>query len=250
MTTLRNTLAVYWREIGAYFLSPVAWVVIFLFLLVNGITFFVFCHPRLFAGSPRQISLIVESVFNFALFWILPLSPILTMRLFAEEKRTGTMEMLMTAPVTETQVVLGKFLAAQKFFFLVWLALFPFFVILEVLGDLDWGPVLATYAGVFCLGLLTNSLGVLASAFTRNQLVAAVLALSGNLLFFFLPLAERLFEPNPDLKRFFHYVSFTQHFDGEYFLGVIDLRYVAFYLSLACLFLFFSVRVVEARKWR
>jgi ABC-2 type transport system permease protein len=248
MTALRNTWAIFQREVGAYFLSPMAWIVIFLFLLINGIMFRAFCH--FFADEPRQITRIVESVFGFSLFWVLPLSPILTMRLFAEEKRTGSMELLMTAPVTETQVVLGKFFAAQKFYFLVWLSLLPLFIILEVLGSVDWGPILSTYFGLFFLGMLTNALGVFASALTRNQLVAAILSLSGNLILFFMTLAAALFPEDPALKRFFHYISFTEHFDTEYFRGIIDLRYMFFYLSFAALFLFFTVRVVEARKWR
>src|SRR5262249_54428250 len=153
---------------------------------------------------------------------IIPLSPLLTMRLFAEEKRTGILEMLMTAPVTESQVVLGKFLAAQAFYTLIWLSLMPLLLILAFLGRPDCGPILAIYLGIFSLGLLTSSLGVLASATTRNQLVAAVLGLTGNLLFFLLSLLRALFPDEPDFRRFVNYVSFIAHFGGDYINGVID----------------------------
>ena len=249
MKSLEKIWAVFVRELGAYFLSPIAWVVIFLFLMVNGITFHVF--TRIFAGQPRQITLIVESLFGFSLFWILPLSPILTMRLFAEEKRSGSLELLLTAPVTELECVMGKFLAAQAFYSLIWLSLLPLLVILEVLGQPDWGPIWADYCGIFFLGFLTSSIGILASASTRNQLVSAILALSGNLLLFYVSLGQSLLpEDAVNGRMLVRYVSFTSHFEGEYSRGIIDLRYVFLYLSFSALFLFFTVRIVEARKWR
>lgn len=246
---IQNTLAVFQREMGAYFLSPIAWVVIFLFLIINGITFYIFC--QVFRGQPRQITLVIESLFGFSLFWILPLSPILTMRLLAEEKRSGSLELLMTAPVTGSQVVLGKFGAAQVFYCLVWLSLAPLFAMLGVLGKPDWGPVATNYLGLFALGLLTNALGILASASTRNQLVSAVLALSGNLLLFYVHLTQSLVpEEALELRRLITYVSFTSHFENEYSQGLLDLRHVFFYASFAVFFLFLAVRTVEARKWQ
>jgi ABC-2 type transport system permease protein len=240
--------AVFRREVGGYFLSPVAYVVLFLFALTQGAMFFVYAD--FFADHPRQITKIIEGLFGFALFWVLPLSPLLTMRLFAEEKRTGSIEMLMTAPVSEWQVVLGKFFAAQLFYMLIWLSMVPLLLILEVRGDPDWGPVLSIYVGLFGLGLVTNSLGVLTSAGTRNQLVAAVLALTGNLALYLVSMTALMFPDNPDVRRVVHYLSFSKHFGGEYSRGIVDLRYILFYLSFTALFLFFSVRVVEARKWR
>ncbi|MBI4605778.1 MAG: ABC transporter permease subunit [Planctomycetes bacterium] len=249
MTALRNVWAVLLREVAAYFLSPVAWIVITLFLLVNGATFSYF--TSYFQGHPRQITLVVESLFGFALFWILPLSPILTMRLFAEEKRTGSLELLMTAPVTEAHVALGKFLAAQAFYCLIWASLLPFFAILDVLGEPDWGPILTTYTGVVFLGLLTNALGCLASAWTRNQLVSAIVALSGNLLLFYVTLAQGLIPADAiEVQRVLHYLSFTHHFDGDFFQGSLDVRYLFFYGSLAASLIFLSVLSLEARKWR
>ncbi len=249
MRGFRNAWAIFLREMGAYFFSPIAWIVIFVFLVINGITFYVF--SRVFAGQPRQITLVIESLFGFSLFWILPLSPILTMRLFAEEKRSGSLELLMTAPVSELEAVLGKFAAAQAFYTLVWLSLMPLFIMLEILGEPDWGPIWAVYVGLFSLGLLTNSLGILASASTRNQLVSAILALSGNLLFFFVHLGQSLVpEEALEAHRLIRFVSFTSHFEGEYSRGIVDLRYPLFYASGALFFLFLAVRTVEARKWR
>jgi len=137
--TIRNTWAIFLRDLGGYFLSPMAYVVIFLFLITNGVMFYAYAELSARTADPRQITTIIEQLFGFSLIWVIPLSPLLTMRLFAEEKRTGTFEMLMTAPVTEWQVVLGKLGAAQVFYTLIWLSLAPLFLILGVLGDPDWG---------------------------------------------------------------------------------------------------------------
>ena len=245
---LRNVWAVFLRDLGGYFLSPMAYIVFFVFALTHGVLFFFYVIVT--AESPRQITEIIQSLFGFALFWVVPLSPLLTMRLIAEEKRTGTIEMLMTAPVTEWQVILGKFFAAQVCYTLIWLTLVPLLAILGIRGNPDWGPVLAIYIGIFSLGLLTNALGILASAGTRNQLIAAALSLTGNLLFVLVAMGPRLLPESSDVSRLFHYLSFTSHFARDYSRGVLDLRYIFFYVSFAALFLFFSVRVLEARKWR
>ena len=246
MTALRNIWALFLKDLAGYFLSPVAYVVLFLFALTHGLIFTFYANY--FAGHPRQIMQIVESLFGFALFWVLPLSPLLTMRLFAEEKRTGTIEMLMTAPVGEWHVVLGKFCAAQSFYTLIWMSLLPLLAILGIRGNLDWGPVVSIYIGLFALGILTNSIGVLASATSRNQLAAAALALTLNLLFFLVTMGPNILPENPEIRRIFHYISFTQHFARDYARGLIDLRYLVFYGSFALLFLFLCVRVLEARK--
>jgi ABC-2 type transport system permease protein len=248
--TGRNIWAIFWREFTSYFLSPTAYVVIFLFTITNGITFFV--YTATFRNETRQIDMVIQFLFGFAPFWILLLliPPILTMRLFSEEKRTGTIEMLMTSPVTDFQVVMGKFAAAQAFFMLIWSTLLLDIFILEVLGNPDWGPVIAFYIGLFSLGMLFNAVGLFASACTRNQLIAAISALSGNLFLFFVQQFRFLFTEDPEGQRFFDFISFHHHFYNEYSRGIVDLRYLVLYLSFTLLILFFSVRVLEARRWR
>ena len=251
MRGIGNTWAIFRRELTAIFLSPVAYVVIFLFVLANGALFFADCLVH--EGHPQQISRVLQARFSFAIFLALPISPLLTMRLFAEEKRSGSLEMLMTVPVTETQVVLGKFLAAQCFYMLIWSTLLLFVGTLEVLGSPqgpDWGPVWAMSIGLFFLGALTNSIGILASAMSRNQLVAAILALSGTLVFFVVQIGVTVFHDVPEFQRFFEFLSVTAHFSYDYSRGIVDVRYIAYYLILMAAFLFFSIRLVEARKWR
>ena len=253
MRALANTWAIFLRELSAFFLSPVAYIVVFLFAFSNGWLFFGYCVY--FQHHPQQISQVVASTFAFAIYWAIPISPLLTMRLFAEEKRSGTMEMLMTAPVTETQVVVGKFLATHVFYMLIWSTVLLFVLVLDVLADnsgsgADWGPVWAVYLGLFFLGMMLNALGLLASTLSPNQLVAAVLALTGNLAFVIVSLGTAVFYDSTELQRFFEYLSFTTHFKYEYSRGIVDLRYFFYYLTLMGLFLFVSIRVVEARKWR
>lgn len=247
--SLAKISAIWWRELAAYFLSPMAYLILFLFVLENGLVFWLL--TRVFTAHPRQVQLVMDFLFGYAYFWIIPLSPLLTMRLFAEERRTGTFEVLMTAPVTETQVVLGKFLAAQTFYSLIWLSLVPLLAILGSLaiGKPDFGPAAAIYIGLFSLGFFTNALGLMCSALARNQLAAAVMALSGNLFFgLLLPLGVHFFPGSLEAQRLFDYVSFVQHFDNDYRAGIVDLRYVLFYLTFSAFFLFLSVRVVEAKK--
>lgn len=247
---VRNVWAIFSREMLSYFCSPTAFVVLFLFLLTNGITFFVYIYA--FRQATRQIDLVIQYLFGFAPFWILLLlmPPILTMRLFAEEKRMGTLESLMTTPLTDTQAVLGKFFAAQTFFLMIWGSLLIFVGMLEYLGEPDWGPVLAFYVGLFFLGGLFNAVGILASSATRNQLIAAVVALSVNLFLFFLQQCRGLLPGDADAQRFFDYISFHHHFYNEYSRGILDLRYPALYLLITVVVLFYAIRMLEARRWR
>ena len=249
-SSLRNLRVIYTRELAAYFLSPTAYVVLFFFIVTNGVTFYV--YSTTFRFEEKQIDRVVQFLFGFAPFWILLLlmPPILTMRLFAEEKRTGTMETLMTAPVTDSQVVFGKFLAAETFFMIIWSTLLLLVSMLAILGNPDWGPVFAFYLGLICLGALFNAIGVLTSALTRNQLIAAITSLSINLFLFFLHHCRGVFPQDPNAQRFFDFISFHHHFYNDYSRGLVDIRYLILYLSFAIFVLLFAVKIVESRRWR
>ncbi|MEM7232488.1 MAG: ABC transporter permease [Planctomycetota bacterium] len=251
MRWLNNIATITWRELSGFFLSPVAYIVMFLFVLANGILFYVDCLNL--EGHPQQITRIIQSRFSFAVFLAIPISPLLTMRQLAEERRSGSIEMLMTVPVTESQVVIGKFLGAQIFYMVIWSTLLLFVAVLQALASPtgpDWGPVWAVYLGLVFLGAITNSLGLLASALSRNQLVAAVLSLVGTLAFFFVHTLVYAFPDPGQLTPVFEYFSVNFHFSLNYANGIIDLRYFGYCLSWALFFLFFSVRTVEASKWR
>jgi ABC-2 type transport system permease protein len=246
--TIGNIAAIFRREMASYFLSPIAYVVICLFLLVNGWIF----HKRLelFRNDPQQITAVLGAIFGLGPFWALLLSPVITMRLLAEEKRSGTLETLMTAPVTSFQVAAGKLLAAEAFFLIVWSTLLLDLLILACLGNPDYGPIIAIFIGIASLGLLMNGLGLLASALTRNQIIAVIVALVGNLLLLSLGMLRYLFPGEPGADRLFDFLGFYDHFTDEYYRGVIDLRFIALDLLGAGLAFFFAVRALEARRWR
>jgi len=245
---LVNVAAIFRREMASYFLSPIAYVAICLFVLVNGWLFYY--NTDKYRDHPQQIDAVIGALYGGVPFWALFLAPIFTMRLLAEEKRTGTLEALMTVPVTSFQVVAGKFLAAEVFFILIWSTLLLHVLILGILGNPDLGPVIAVSIGLVSLGALMNSLGLFASALTRNQIVAVIVAFVGNLLLMSAGMGRRLFPGEPGVDRFFDFISIQTHFNDEYARGVLDLRYIGLDLALAGVFFLLAVRTLEARRWR
>ena len=178
------------REVLSYFLSPIAYVILLVFLFINGVTLHLFLN--LFDGL---LTPIVASQYGFLSFWFLMIlvPPLLTMRGFAEERRTGTYELLVTTGVEEGLIVLAKFFSALFFFALMWAGVLFLFVLMEAVGDLDWGVLMAVQVGILLLGSLFTSVGVLASSFTENQLIAAAVAMIGALFLFFLHFFRFLF---------------------------------------------------------
>lgn len=241
--------ATFVREIRAYFLSPLAYLVLFFFLLVNGILFaLVVSHlnnPTQPAGQPLDI------FFAGLFFWIflIFLTPVLTMRLLAEERSTGSIEVLMTAPVTETQVVLGKYLGALVFYVFLWLPTVLYCVLVHVHAPLDWSTVAAGYLGIFGIGALMLALGVFASSLTDNPLIAAVLAFALNIPLVFGPLLLEGLVNAPWLQDALAYVNLYDH-QLDFSRGILDTRRAVYYLSSVVFFLFLSARALEGNKWR
>lgn len=237
------------RELRAYFLSPLAYVVLFAFLILNGGVFAFIVSalndPRTADAGPP-----LELFFNF-LWWLILLvvAPVLTMRLLAEERKTGSIEVLMTAPVSENQVVLGKYLGALAFYVVLWLPTGLYGLILSGYAKVDWGPVAAGYLGFFGIGALYLAVGVFTSSLTKNQLVAAILSV---VLLAFLSigvlLAANLLEA-PMVKQVLDYMDVMTH-QQDFARGIVDTRRLVYYLSGTVFFLFLSARVLENNKWR
>lgn len=236
------------RELRSYFFSPLAYIVLALLLLVNGGVFYIIISflsdPRAPAGAPLQF------FFSGFFFWLVLMfvAPILTMRLLSEERRSGTIEVLMTAPVTESQVVIGKFLAALGFYLFLWLPTLAYAVIVGHYSAVDWGPVASGYLGVLGIGALFLSVGTFASSVTRSQLVAAILTLAVLMPLFTFGFLESLFNSEA-LKQTFGYMNLLQHMD-DFSRGVVDTRRLVYYLSTSVFFLFLAARSLEAKKWR
>ena len=246
---MRKTLALVRRELVAYFSSPLAYVVLTAFLFFNGYVFWLIISylndPRTQAMAPLKL-MFGGTIF----FWLLLLFliPVITMRLLAEERRSGTIEVLLTSPVSEAQVVLAKFFAAFVFYLFLWLPTLVYVLILASYSKIDAGPVLAGYLGIALLGILFSSVGLLTSALTRNQIVAAIFAFAIVAVLFSLGLVEQLVT-NATLKSALGYMNLWDHMD-DFARGLVDTRHVVYQLSLAGMFLFLATKALEAKKWR
>ncbi len=246
---MRALMAILSRELRAYFFSPLAYVVAALLLLVNGAVFWLIVSylndPRAGIGAPLEL-FFGQTVF----FWLVLLfvAPVVTMRLLSEERRSGTIEVLMTAPVTAAQVVVGKYLAALVFYLFLWAPTVAYALILSRYSEVDWGPVAAGYVGIVGIGALLLAAGVLASSLSRSQLVAAVLtfAIAGPL--FAIGFLEFLFTGDT-LKEVFAYLSLPRHME-DFSRGIVDSRRLVYYVSVSALFLFLAARSLAAKKWR
>ena len=236
-----NTLVIAKREFRGYFNSPVAYVVICGVLLLVGFLFFFF-RPFFVVGKAT-----CRELFTFIGMTLLFFAPAVTMRLLAEERKSGTIEVLITMPVRDWEVIVGKFLAALGLLVVLLVLTFPVPITISQIGDLDWGPVIGGYVGLLLEGAALLSLGVLASSLTEHQIVAffgsLLLGLSFYMLDWSLP-----FLPS-SVASLVEYLSFGYHFDGIA-RGVIDSRDVIYFLSVTAVALGLSFRQLESRKWK
>jgi ABC-2 type transport system permease protein len=244
---MRAFLAILKREFLAYFVSPLAYVVLTAFLLVNGVVFWLILLFLNSPDAPRNafMSLFFTSVFYW-IFMIL-VSSIISMRLLSEERKSGSIEALLTAPVSEATVVLGKFAGGWCFFMFLWLPTVLYPLLLARYGALDWGPVAAGYLGIALIGALFISAGTFASALTKNQIVAAVLAFLIILGIFMVGMFKDAPVGNPALRDLFVYLSVLEHME-DFGRGIVDTRRLVYMLSSAAFFLFLSTRALHANK--
>jgi gliding motility-associated transport system permease protein len=255
---MRPTLSLIRRELSAYFLSPIAYVVLVIFLAVTGYGF-VLSLAQLTAPGPRGISYPMQLVVNNIAFWLvyLVIPPLLTMRLFAEERATGTLEMLLTAPLRDWQIVFAKFVACFLFYAFLWL---PTLLYLPVLLDWQWWTtmcsgdpwaVASTYLGLALAGAMFLAIGMFVSSLVRSQLVAALIALFVGLIFIAGSATSTLDLDTSSWKyeaiRFF---TVPIHFETNFTRGVVDTRNLVLYVTVALFSLFLTVRSLESRRWR
>ncbi len=246
---MRKLVALVHRELLAYFSSPLAYVILTAFLFINGYVFYLIVaylnDPRTQAMAPLR--LIFGGTIFFWLF-LLFVVPVITMRLLAEERRTGTLEVLLTSPVSEGQVVIGKFLAAFVFYLFLWLPTWVYVWILASHARIDFGPVWSGYLGIGLLGVLFLSVGLLTSALVRNQIVAAILAFAVLVVVFSLGLVENLVTGTV-AKGILGYMNLWNQMD-DFARGIVDTRHLVYTLSLAGFFLFLATKALEASKGR
>ncbi len=245
-----KTLAILRRELIAYFSSPLAYMVLTGFLLLQGGIFYLVLA---FLNNPgAQTMAPMEAFFGGTIFFwlfLLFVVPVITMRLIAEERKTGTIEVLLTSPVTESQIITGKFLAALVFYAALWLPTGLYVVILRRYSDIDLGPVLAGYLGVLLVGFLFLGVGTFASTLTSNHLIAAILAFVGLVALFAVPLVEQLLVSDSLFKAALGHMDLWSHME-DYAMGIVDTRHVVYELSVGLLFLFLAIRSLEMKKGR
>lgn len=241
------------RELAGFFVSLTGYIVIAAVVFQMGLSFVIMLTNLNGEGTPMPVT---EIFYVTAFFWLILLisAPVITMRLFALEKSSGTFETLMTTPVGDLQVVLAKFLAALIFYMVMWLPLIACILVVQKFthekAGFDAGVALSTYCGIFLIGCLYMSLGCFASALTRSQIIAAMVSFVLGLTLFLLSfLSDQVNLGKGWTAQVLHYMAMREQM-RDFTRGTIDTRYVVFYLSLTFFFLFLTYRVVESRRWK
>jgi ABC-2 type transport system permease protein len=240
------------RELGSFFYSWIGYIVIAGAVFLTGLSFVILL--RQLQGEPTALP--ITEVFLSLCYWLIVLfsAPIITMRLFALEKYSGTFETLMTAPVGDVAVVLSKFTAAIIFYMIMWLPLLVCILILRYFSRgsnlLDPGALGGTFLGIFLVGVLYMAIGCFASTLTRSQIVAAMISFAIGLAFF---LASYLADPFTlqktwEMEALNSICILAQMKD--FARGVVDTRHIVFYLTSSAFFLFLAYRVIESRRWK
>lgn len=283
------TLSLIRRELAAYFVSPIAYAVLAVFLTVTGLLF-AYTLSQLAAQGPRGVEYPMQAMLglsdlqtipgflSFLAFWLvfLLIPALLTMRLLAGERSSGTLEMLLTSPLRDWQIVLAKFVACYGFFIILWL---PTLIYLPALLDVDWAgfqysdawpfislpvgvdpwPFVTAYLGLALAGAMFVALGLFVSSLVADQLLAVVLALfvnlgfvaGGFLLAFLAGVLQRTdVDAGSQLYQVLYYFTVPLHFERGFTRGLIETRQLVLYASVTLFCLFLTVRSLESRRWR
>lgn len=245
---MRTALAtLFWRELEGLFFSPLAYIVLTVFLALNGLGF----DYALEASQGRVSDTLAIFFGDGPLFWVglLIVPALVTMRLVAEERRTGVLEVTLTAPVRDGEVVLAKYLGAMAFQGFLWAPTLVYIAIIRNYGALpDVGRLMTAYVGVFAVTSLLTAMGLLFSTLTTNQIVAAVGSITANLLLVLTPVLLEV-KQFTALRDVLATVSVVEHFAGSFGRGVLDSSILAFYVAGTAGLLVLASRSLELRKW-
>jgi ABC-2 type transport system permease protein len=248
---MRAFWPIYKRELFAFFVTPLAWVLITVFLFVQGMNFFWIIDTFATRGDGMSDQSPLQAFFGNTILLYLVLFllvPPMTMRLFAEERRSGTIESLMTAPVSSAAVVLAKYAAVVTTYAAMWLPTLLYVVILRRAADVDWRAAGAAYLGVMLVGAGYLSVGLLMSAMTKSQFLALVLSAMVILGLFILGIGEFIAREGSVTKDVCAHVSVWAQMN-DFSSGIVDSRHVVFTLTLIVLPLFAATRAVDAWRW-
>ncbi len=242
---MSNFLALARRELGVYFVSPMAYIILTALLVVAGLVF-VFSVS---AAAAERLPADYAPTLQWTCVVVALTSALVTMRTVAEEKSRGTIEIVLTAPVTEAQFVLAKFAAAMVLLSYLLAVTAGFALILSRYGQVDWGAVACGYLGVLLVGAVTYSAGIFISSLCTSQITAGVVTFALVILLMMANLGGLFLGPESAVAPFLQAVSLTENF-GDFLKGVIDTGRLVTLLGVAAFFLFLAVRVVQSRRWR
>ncbi len=252
---MRNIMAIAGKELRSYFASPIAYILIGFFLLPFGVFFYLYLQNFVkqslqmaqFGGAMNINQLVVRNVLQNASVIILFVMPMITMRTYSEEKRSGTIELLLTSPITDMEIILGKFLGALGLYASILAVTLLYMGILFVYGNPEWRPLVAGYLGLLLMGAAFISIGLLISSMTNNQIVAGTITFVVFLLFWIIGwFADTA---GPTIGPITSWLSITEHFD-DFSKGIIDTKHVIYYLTLITFGLFLSAKSVDTERWR
>jgi ABC-2 type transport system permease protein len=254
---MNNILAIAHKELRSYFASPIAYVVIGFFALVFGfmyasvLNWFVSQSMQMGMGMGPQTlnvnqAMIRPLLMNMTIVFLL-LIPMITMRTYAEEKRSGTIELLFTSPVTDFQIIIGKFLGALALYAVMLAVTLIHFGLLFVWGNPEWKPLATAYLGLLLFGGCFISIGLFISSLTKNQIVAGAATFAVFLMLWIIDWIGA--GMGPRAEAVFKYLSMTEHLD-DFVKGVIDTKHLVYYLSFIVFGLFLTARSVDTERWR
>ncbi len=237
MTAAATTMHIFKREFKHYFVTPIAYIVIAIFLVLTGwfffSTFFLYSQAEL-----RNFFSLLPIIFSFIV-------PMITMRLFSEEYNVGSYEILVTMPVTDRDIILGKFLAALAFIAVMLLPTVSYAISVSLLGDLDWGPVIGGYVGALLLGAAFCAVGLFASALTKNQIIAFII---GMIICFALTMVDKILFFLPEsMLGFFQFIGADFHFENVS-RGILDTRDILYFVSVVFVALYGTFLVLQEKK--
>jgi ABC-2 type transport system permease protein len=252
---MHNVIAIARKELRSYFASPIGYVITWLFALLFGwffynyLRYFVTASEQMMmgGGTPNVNQHMIAGLLQNAAVIILFVMPMITMRTYSEEKRSGTIELLLTSPVTDVEIILGKFFGAMGLYAAMLAVTLLYIGMLFFLGNPEWKPILAGYLGLLLMGGCFISVGLLVSSLTKNQIVAGIATFA---VFLFLWVINWIGEgAGPTGREIVSYLSITQHFD-DFARGVIDTKHLVYYLSFITFGLFLTAKSVDSERWR
>ena len=254
---MSNILAIAHKELKSYFASPIAYIVIGFFALLFGYFFYallIFFDRQSMQmagmGGPQSVNIneqLIRPVFLNTTVINLFVLPMITMRTYAEEKRSGTIELLLTAPLTDFQIIMGKFLGAMALYASMLAITLIHLAVLFAYGNPEWRPIATAYLGLLLMGGCFISLGLLISSLTKNQIVAGMITFAVFLMLWVINWIASF--TGPTTQEVLNYLSITDHLD-DFTKGVLDTKHLVYYVSFIAFGLFLTMRSVDTERWR